>query len=183
MKIRRLFRTAYITGAAVFMLAAIARASTIEIDTGAAGAGTGFAGSISPLMLDSSTGDATLTFESTSGEFDSPTNIDLGDFVLGCVSCATTGASFAPFTFDLVLTDLTDNDATGEFLGASSGGTVTDDSSTITIAWSPSQLGPGTNNAMGSSDFGASEFTIDGSTGIVALIPATIRGNRRFRAC
>lgn len=106
------------------------------------------------LTVDSTGGQAaTLTFapNTTSGT-GIPSNINFGIFELVCNTCTTVqSTTFGSFTFDLVVDDTTDN-ATGEFVGTSSGGMVSDNSSTVQIAWSTSpvnslQLGTGTSNA------------------------------------
>jgi hypothetical protein len=136
MKIEGLIRAVSLTGGALFMMAVSASAASI-IDYTTNAPGTEFVGGINSLTLDSSLGDgATLTFipNTTSGS-GVPSNIDLGDFLLVCPTC--TGAQttmFPSFTFDLMVTDTTDN-ATGEFVGTSTGGTVSSNSSTITINW------------------------------------------------
>ena len=172
MKIKRLIQGSCITGAIVFLTAASARAGDITYTTNSVG--TEFVGGVNSLTLDSSLGDgATLTFvpnsTSTTGL---PSNLDLGDFLLVCPTC--TGAQttiFPMFTFDLVVDDTTDG-ATGEFIGSSTGGTVSANSSTIEIGWTTApvnslQLGPGASNALGG-NFG---FTIfDKVTNITSVV-------------
>src|SRR5665213_1461895 len=93
-----------------------------------------------------------------------PSGINFGIFDLNCATCtkqsapSAIGATFGAFTFDLVITDVTDG-ATGMFVGTSSGGSVFLDQSTIKISWAPSQLGTGTNNAT-SGNFEGTFFTI-----------------------
>ena len=69
------------------------------------------------------------------------------------------GATFGAFTFNMVITDVTDG-ATGTFVGTSTGGSVFLDQSTIVIAWAPAQIGTGTNHAS-SGSFGSTFFTVD----------------------
>ena len=100
-----------------------------------------------------------------------PSGINFGQFTLSCPGCGTQASgqdsSFNPFTIDLVVTDLTDN-ATGVFVGTSTGGLVFSDVSQIGINWSPAQLGPGDSNAI-SGNFGPTAVTISNSfTQIVA---------------
>jgi len=124
---------------------------------------------INSQTLDSSSGQAgTLLFTANASSASGfPSNIDYGDFFLSCPTCTTTQDTiFGAFTFDLVITDTTDN-AVGEFVGTSSGGTVSSNSSTIEITWVPLQLGPGTINAS-SGSFGATIFDNSGVTLIVA---------------
>jgi len=161
MRIGPLVQAASITGAALFMLAANASATSITFNTNSAGTMFGSGG----LSLGQSSGQvATLSFvadpNTASG---APSGINFGDFTLACPTCTTiaggSGATFGAFTFDLVVTDLTDAGATGTFVGTSSGGSVFLDQSTILITWSPAQLGTGTNNAA-SGNFGPTDFAI-----------------------
>ena len=75
-----------------------------------------------------------------------PGNVNFGNFTLACASCSTQaggfGSFFGAFTFDLVITDVTDS-ATGIFVGSAAAGSVYLDASTITINWHPLQIGPG----------------------------------------
>jgi hypothetical protein len=169
MKIGRLIQAVLITGVAVLMMAGSASASTVTYNTNAPG--TGFNGTGS-LFLNNSTGAAaTLTYKpdanTTTGV---PSNVNFGLFTLVCSLCGTQamgpGSSFNPFTFDLVITDVTDG-ATGQFVGSSTGGSVWSDVSQITISWLPLQLGPGTNHAA-SGNFGPTSFGISSPAEIVA---------------
>jgi hypothetical protein len=93
-----------------------------------------------------------------------PSGINFGIFDLNCATCtkqsapSAVGATFGAFTFDLVITDVTDG-AAGVFIGTSTGGSVFLDQSTIKINWAPAQLGTGTNNAK-SGNFLGTFFTI-----------------------
>lgn len=140
--------------------------------------GTGFGGN--GLVLDDASGvSATLAFipdaNITTGV---PSNVNFGNFTLTCSSCSTqaigAGAFFAPFTFDLVLTDLSDG-ASGKFVGSSTGGLLYSNSSNLTITWSPLQLGPGLSNSIGGS-FGLTEFSTTVFTGIVAPNSGAVPG-------
>jgi len=167
MTFRRFVQAAGIT-VAVFMMASSATAATITYTTNAAG--TIFVGG--GLVLTSAGGLGTLTYvpnvSSTSG---TPSNINFGDFVLACPLCSVQsgglGTHFNAFTFDLVITDVTDSNARGTFVGTSSGGSVWSDVSQINVAWLPLQLGPGTSNAS-FGNFGNTVFTISTPTEIVA---------------
>lgn len=164
MRIGRLVQSASITGAALFMLAANASATSITFNTNSSG--TGFSGG--GLSLSETSGAAaTLTFvadpNTPSGV---PSGINYGNFTLACSACSTSSASFAAFTFDLVVTDVTDGNAMGTFVGTSAGGIVNTQQSTIQIAWSPLQLGTGSNNAT-SGNFGSTYFTITPASIIV----------------
>lgn len=169
MNIKLFTRAATLTGAAVFLLAASASASTITYSTDTPG--TGFNGT-GVLTLNSASGLATLEFEPrifiTTGV---PSNVNLGLFKLSCATCTTqaggVGAFFNPFTFDLVITDITDGSAQGAFVGSSTGGSVFQNSTLLTVNWDPLQLGPGTNNASFGS-FGPTIFTTTVFTAIVA---------------
>lgn len=152
------------TGLAMLM-AGTAGAATITYNTNSVD--TRFVGF--GLILDSTSGaPATLAFtgnpDLVSG---TPSNINLGAFVLQCDTCSTqvlgVGSFFAPFTFNLVVS----NSANGTFVGTSSGGLVYSNVSQISINWSPLMLGPGTNNTN-SGDFGTTFFTTTNFTGIVA---------------
>jgi len=160
---KHLFRTTTLTGLAVLTMVAGANAGQIVSFT-TYGAGTEFAGGVNSDVLNSTSGQiATLTFTpDVSSDSGFPSGIDLGDFLLVCATCTTSqDTMFSSFTFDLVITDTTDN-ATGEFVGTSAGGTVSSNSSTIQIDWtSPAglQVGPGTTYAL-SGSFNYTEFDI-----------------------
>ena len=175
MKIIRFIQSASIAGA-VFLLAAPAGATTVTYNTNAAG--TGFSGS--SLTLNNTLGEAaTLKFipdaNITTGV---PSNVNFGNFTLVCPLCSTqaigTSSSFSAFTFNLIITDVTDG-ATGQFVGTSSGGTIFSDTSPITVNWAPLQLGPSTNNAI-SGDFGPTLFSTTVFTGIVAPNSGAVPG-------
>jgi hypothetical protein len=149
------------------MMAASASAAAITFNTSMTGAsaGSGFNGANS-LSLSSIGGvAATLSFEPDGNASPAlPSGINFGIFDLSCPTCtiqgapSAKGATFGAFTFDLVIFDLTDN-ATGVFVGTSTGGSVFLDQSTIKITWAPAQLGTGTNNAK-SGNFAGTFFTI-----------------------
>lgn len=151
-------------------------AATITFNTNAIG--TGFSGS--SLMLSNTSGSAaTLTFiPDMNIATGVPSNVNLGNFTLVCPVCTTQavgiGSSFAAFSFNLIVTDLTDG-ATGTFVGSSTGGTIFSDVSPITINWSPLQLGPGTINAATGS-FNSTTFRTTVFTGIVAPNSGAVPG-------
>ncbi len=169
MRFGRIVQAASITGVAVIVMAASARADTVTFNTNAAG--TGFGGT--SLTLNQGSGDtAALTFAPDANVVTGiPSNVNLGIFTLTCAECTTqgggSGATFMPFTFDLVVTDVTDGGATGTFVGTSVGGTVYSNVSPIEINWAPLSLGPGTTNAT-NGDFGPTMFSTTVYTGIVA---------------
>ncbi len=106
---------------------------------------------------------STLTFTpNTVSNSGVPSGLNLGDFLLTCIGCSTTPTTtYNAFVFDLLITDTTDG-ATGLFIGTSAGGTVSSNSTTITISWSTNtpgslQLGPGTVNAI-TGNFGTTIF-------------------------
>ena len=176
MPLRRLFHAASITGVAVFMMVASASAATVTYNTNAAG--TGFGGS--SLTLNNSTGQAaTLTYipdiNITTGVL---SNVNFGNLTLVCGTCSTQaigrGSFFNSFTFDLIITDVTDG-ATGQVVDTSTGGQVFSDVSQVTVNWAPLLLGPGANNAT-SGDFGPTIFTTTVFTGIVAPKSAAVPG-------
>lgn len=160
---KRFVRSASIMAAAALLLAANASAAII-ISYTTATAGTDFVAGVNSLTLNSSLGDgATLVFiPNASSGTGVPSGIDLGDFLLTCPTC--TGAQttiFPAFTFDLVVDDTTDG-ATGMFVGTSTGGTVSSNSSTIQINWTAPPglvLGPGTSNVL-TGNFGTTSFDI-----------------------
>jgi hypothetical protein len=176
MKNERLVHAASITGLAAFMMAASASGSTVTFNTNAPG--TGFGGS--SLTLNNSLGAAaTLTFIPDANTITGvPSNVNLGNFTLVCPNCSTqaigAGSAFNSFMFDLIITDVTDN-ATGLFVGSSTGGSVWSDVSQITINWTPLQLGPGTNHAT-SGNFGPTIFGTSVFTGIVAPNSGAVHG-------
>jgi len=166
MHIRRIIQTASLLSVGAVMMAASASAAAITFNTSATGTGgSGFNGANS-LSLNSVSGAAsTLGFETDPNSSPAvPSGINFGIFDLNCATCtkqsapSAIGATFGAFTFDLVITDVTDG-ATGMFVGTSSGGSVFLDQSTIKISWAPSQLGTGTNNAT-SGNFEGTFFTI-----------------------
>jgi hypothetical protein len=178
MKFRRLIQATSITGVAIFMMAVSASATQISFNTNTTGteftASSGGTISGGGLILSDSTGDAaTLTYLANTGTTVTvPTNIDFGNFILACPSCTTSaGGTFGAFTFDIIVDDTSDG-ATGKFIGTSSGGTFTSNSSTISINWSttsqpPVQLGAGAVNAL-TGNFGQTYFTINTTSAIVA---------------
>ncbi len=159
---------------ALFAVAAIAAPVTFNTNA----AGTGFGGT-SLTLANTSGVAATLTFipdgNTTVGV---PSNVNFGNFTLVCATCTTqtvgTGSFFNPFTFDLILTDVTDG-ATGRFVGTSTGGNVYSDVSQITVNWAPLVLGPGTTNALTGS-FGPTSFSTTVFTGIVAPNSGAVPG-------
>lgn len=166
MKLKRILQSAPILGLAILLMAVGASATTITYNTSAAG--TGFGGT--SLTLNSNAGAAaTLTYipqaDVTVGL---PSNISLGNFTLACPSCTDnpggTSSFFDAFTFNLIVTDITDG-ATGQFVGTSTGGAVYNNLSGITINWSPLQLGPGTNNVL-TGDFDVTVFSTTVFTGV-----------------
>lgn len=185
MNIKRLTQAASIIGAAVLVMAGSASANSITFSTN--GAGTLFTAGVgtitnSGLTLDSnavSTEAATLTYNPLpSGAANSGSFISYGFFALTCSLCTNAaggdGATFGNFTFDLQVTDSTDG-ATGVYVGTYSGGntTIYNDSSNLSVTWSPLQLGPGTSNAS-SGSFGPTDFVIFSPTPIVD--PQTLDG-------
>lgn len=171
---RRLVQAVSIVGLAVFMMAASASAAVITFNTNSTTVGnaTGFGTlGVGGLTLNSSGGvSATLVFEPQgNSDIGIPTSVNLGIFKLACPTCTTlaggTGSFFNPFTFNLVITDVTDG-GIGRFVGSSTGGAVYRDLSGLTINWAPLQLGPGTSNAN-SGTFGTTYFTTTTFTAIV----------------
>jgi hypothetical protein len=175
-RLRFLLKMAGIKFSVLLMLSASLCASVITYSTNVAG--TGFSGN--GLVLNDASGVlATLAFipdaNITTGV---PSNVNFGNFTLTCSSCSTqalgAGTYFAPFTFDLVLTDVSDG-ASGKFVGTSTGGLLYSDASNLTITWSPLQLGPATLNSLGGT-FGLTEFSTTVFTGIVAPNSGTVPG-------
>ena len=156
------------TATAFLMRAASASAITITYQT--SGPNTGFNGT-SVLQLQSTVGSAnvaTLTFApNPSGSSGVPSNINLGDFTLACATCTpASGSTFSAFTFNLRVTDTTNN-AGGTYIGTSTGGAIFSDASNLGLTWAPLQLGPRTNNAA-FVDFAGTLFTKNSTTTIVA---------------
>jgi hypothetical protein len=171
MQIARIIRSAALTATAVFAMAAGASAGTITFNTAQTGSGgAGFNGSGSLVLESSSGADATLGFVPDMNSVNAvPGNVNFGNFTLMCASCSNQaggiGASFAAFSFDLVISDVTDG-ASGIFVGSAAAGSVYLDASTITINWQPLQLGPGASNAA-SGSFGPTSFQTVTQTRIV----------------
>jgi len=170
MKIASLIQSAPIAGVALILMTATASASSITYNTNAAG--TVFTNDSSLTLNNTAGATATLTYiPDPDTTYGIPSNVDFGNFTLSCAACTTLddgiGSTFGAFTFDLIVTDVTDSNAQGEFVGSSVGGAVYSNLSGITINWAPLVLGPGTTNAM-SGDFQTTYFTTTGFTGIVA---------------
>ncbi len=173
MQIRPVIQAASLFTVAAVMMAASASATTITFNTSATGTGGSGFNSANSLSLNSTTGAATLAFETRGNSSPAvPSGINFGIFDLSCPNCTTqgatsaVGATFGAFTFDLVITDVTDG-ASGVFVGTSAGGSVFLDQSTIKIIWTTPQLGTGTNNASGGTNFGSTFFTISPFSTIV----------------
>lgn len=149
------------------VMAASAYASSISYTTNSPL--TEFVAGINSLTLNSTAGQAgTITFEpNTSSTSGVPSNIDLGDFIMACPTCTTNQSTiFGAFTFDLLVDDTTDG-ATGEFVGTSTGGTVSSSSSTVQVNWqTPLFMGPGTINSM-TGNFGTTIFDMVSPTSLI----------------
>lgn len=167
-KMKTITRSLSLLGIASTLLVSAASAATITFNTNSAG--TKFTGN--GLAQSSSFGAAaTLTFSPVPDIATGvPSNINLGTFQLLCNACSTqalaAGAVFNAFTFELVVTDVTDG-ASGIFMGTSAGGTVFSDVSPLTINWAPLTLGPGAVNAV-TGNFGLTVFTTTVFTGVPA---------------
>jgi hypothetical protein len=168
MRILVILKPAYWIPSIVLLLAAHANGGTVIIYT-TNEVGTEFVGGINSLTLNSTAGEgATLTFSpNTASATGVPSNLNFGSFLLYCSACTTSQSTiFSAFTFDLVVTDTTDN-ATGEFVGISSGGMVSSNSSTVEVDWqTPGTIGPGTLNAL-TGNFGNTAFDMISSTTLI----------------
>lgn len=164
-------------------MAAGAHASTITFTTNAPTTKYLTGGTItnSGLTLANEFGAAaTLTFvPDVSSTVGIPSNVNYGDFLVTCAACSTqaigAGSFFNMFTFDLVVTDVTDG-ATGTFLGTSTGGNVYSDVSQVNITWTPVSFGPGTLGAS-SGNFGPTIFNINTTTRVVSPNSGTPPGD------
>jgi hypothetical protein len=176
---RRFVQAAAIVAVALFMVVGSASAVTITFNT-----------QTTPdvfVSTGTNTLSGTLNGSATSGslQFTSepnvaigvppPSGINYGHFILTCTGCSTQAAgtgsiTFPSFTFDLYVTDVTDN-ATGEFVGTGTGGTVWSNADPISITWSPIQLGPFATGAL-SGNFQGTDFTITS----VTIVPAPNSG-------
>lgn len=159
-----------IIGLAALTMAGTASATSIEYGTNTAL--TGFNNTVANSLSSSGGNEsATLTFDpNVDSTTNTPSNDNYGNFDLVCAGCSTasvgTGfATFSAFSFNLIITDITDG-ATGEFVGTAPAGTVWTDGSNITVSWTPAQLGPGLNDAL-SGNFGSTSFNINTTTRIV----------------
>jgi PEP-CTERM motif len=187
MQLARIIRSAALSGAAVFMMAAGASAGTITFNTAQTGSGgSGFNGTGNLVLQSSSGADATLAFVPDMNSVNAvPGNVNFGNFTLACASCSTQaggfGSFFNAFTFEVVITDVTDG-AAGIFVGSAAAGSVYLDASTLTLNWQPLQLGPGTSNAT-SGNFGSTYFQTVVQTKIVNPLSGaqigstTVQGN------
>jgi len=171
MQIARIIQSAALTGGVVFMMAACASAATITFNTAQTGTGgSGFNGTGNLILHSSSGAEATLAFVPDMNSVNAvPGNVNFGNFTLACSACSTqaggSGSLFDAFTFEVVITDVTDG-ATGIFVGSAAPGSVYLDASTITLNWQPLQLGPGTNHTT-SGNFGPTSFQTTPQTKIV----------------
>jgi len=171
MKLCHIIQAALLTGVTIFIMAANASAGTITFNTSSTGAGGAGFNSSGNLTLNNTSGAAaTLAFVPDPDTVNAvPGNVNFGNFTLACGSCSTQasgiGSFFNAFTFDMVITDVTDG-ASGIFVGTAAAGSVYLDASTITINWLPLQLGPGTSGAT-SGNFGTTFFNTVASTRIV----------------
>ncbi len=171
MQLASIIRSVTLSGAAVLMMAAGANAGTITFNTSQTGSGGSGFNSTGNLVLQSSSGaDAILAFVPDLNSVNAvPGNVNFGNFTLACASCSTQaggfGSFFNAFTFEVVITDITDG-ATGVFVGTAAPGSVYLDASTLTINWQPLQLGPGASNAT-SGNFGSTYFQTVVQTRIV----------------
>ena len=166
MTIRQLIRAASITMAAVLLMAASANATVTFNTTSSVFSGDGLS---LPSLVVPGSATATLVFQTQPGASVNPpptSNVNYGIFTLACPLCTkqgvpgVMGATFAPFDFNLTITETSPYAASGVFVGHSPGGQVYLDSSNITVTWNPLQLGPGAN-------FGSTFFTTTLTTGIV----------------
>jgi hypothetical protein len=156
------------------MMVASANASSITFNTNSTivGAATGFGalGVGGLTLLNSSGTAASLVFVPDGNSLIGiPTSVNLGGFTLACPLCTTlpgTSSFFNAFTFNLVVTDVSDG-ATGVFVGTSTGGAVYKNLSGLTVNWAPLILGPGTTNAS-TGNFGPTSFT---TTVFTAIVP------------
>jgi hypothetical protein len=166
---KRMLQSAWMPGVAALLLTIPAASASTIISYTTNSIGTGFSGS--GLVLNSTAGQAaTLTFTpNTTSNTGVPSNIDLGDFVLVCTGCTSAQTTtFGSFTFNLVVNDTTDN-AFGQFVGTSSGGIVSSNSSTVQVNWTsptPLTLGGGTSHAT-SGNFGNTVFSIPSPVSLI----------------
>jgi len=171
MQIACIIRSAAVTGVAVCMMAAGASAATITFNTAQTGTGgTGFNGSGNLVLHSSSGAEGTLAFVPDMNSVNAvPGNVNFGNFTLACATCSTQaggfGSNFAAFTFEVVISDVTDG-ASGIFVGTAAAGSVYLDASTINLNWQPLQLGPGSSHAT-SGNFGPTLFQTVAQTKIV----------------
>jgi len=177
MSMKKSILTFALSAAATLLISGSAYANTITFSTN--DSNTGFNGGTSLVINQSLGAPATLTFlpeaNSVTGV---PSNVNFGIFALVCQDCSSqaqgAGSFFDAFTFDLILTDATNN-ASGKFVGTSTGGTVFSDVSQLTVNWAPLVLGPGNNNVL-SGDFGTTTFSTTVFTGIVAPNSGSVPG-------
>jgi len=167
MTIKKVSQSAWMPGV-LLLLAAHANASTL-ISYTTNDAGTEFVGGVNSLTLNDVSGAAaTLMFSPNSSSGTGvPSNINFGSFLLSCSTCTNVQDTvFGAFTFDLIIDDTTDG-ATGEFVGTSSGGMVSLNSSNIQVNWqAPYIIGPGTVNAV-SGNFGNTTFDMISPTTLI----------------
>ena len=113
-KIGQCVQAAPLIVAALFILVASASAATVTFNTTATGStGTGINSSGNLSLSQSSGVAATLGFVADPNvSVGIPSGINFGNFTLACASCTPlsggVGATFGAFTFDMVITDITD---------------------------------------------------------------------------
>jgi hypothetical protein len=190
MKLGRIIQFALIA-AAVLMLAATASASSITFNTnqnpGCGGAfdctefysvtGAIVSGADLVLTSGSGAGTATITLDPQASSLaGSGSNISYGEIQSACTAgCSpSVGGTFGSFSVELFVQDTINSNGTGslpatlEFIGTSPGGTITSDSSNVTITWQPpTTVGPGTSGGVLSGNLGTTDFTINATTPIV----------------
>jgi hypothetical protein len=177
MKIKSSIRSVTLAGAAALLMAGGLSAANITYNTN--GASTGFNGTSNLTLSSVSGAAATLVFTPNGNSVVStPGNVNYGSFKLTCGTCTNspgTSATFANFTFNLMISDITDG-ATGIFAGTGTGDIIYKDNSAINIAWSPLTLGPGSAGNSNGGSFGNTIFGITPRSLIVSPDSGTTPG-------
>ena len=104
------------------------------------GSGTHFNPGTSLSLSSTSGATSTLSFvPNSAGSTGTPSGVNFGNFLLVCGGCTTSiSSTFSAFTFSLQVTDTTAGElGSASFTGTSTGGTVTSNTSTILVNWTP----------------------------------------------
>ena len=143
-------------------------ASPLQYNTsGSAFTGSGFVTNTGTMAtFGSGSSIATLTYVGpgpgpSNIPVNTPTNISYGSITLSCAGCTSLLLNSPAFGFNLVVNNITDS-TSNTFVGFSAAGSISSNSSTIAVAWTPTTL-----------QDGSAIFTITSPTLLPALTSGT----------